>query len=345
MFQRLIWEDDFDITALSDDDSAVLQRLISRTPVSRADLLDFTYHIDDDDDGEFFIQGAEDYIKSLKDGFDQIPHRPKLPKKWKDGEKGEKQKKKFGKKCREYEENYQVVQVAPSIIPTYWTGIRVIEYNVSELNGLRLSRDTSSMQRINWTEWWVQMDKELEAEQLPTGESADDADEFPSNGLTIQQQSENPTPEDDLSTTKKKKKKKKKPSHPIDLPPGPHKRSPRGPIYENQLFTPLRWEVHFVNLTFANAEHDADPSKSRDYGDKFFELEYASDDAPYAMEDLTMKTWLKLAIDIAKEKVVKGTTRLKEPGKKKKEKETYWDVFLRRAFISSGHHLDFKDDE
>jgi len=339
MFNRLIWEEDFDITSLSKEESLIFQRLIARTPASRADLLDFTYHIDDVDDGELFVRGAEEYITALKESFDQVPRPPEPPKKWKDGKKGERQRKRFEKKCREYEENYQVVQVAPSIVPTYWTGIRVIEYNISALNGVQFSRNTEPMQRINWTEWWLQMDKELEAEQLLTGNEA-----AYEGAWTMQQPNTIPEEDPDLTTAKKKKKKLKKPNNPIYVPPGPHKNAPRGPVYEPQLFTPTRWEVHFVNLTAANAEHDADPSSEWDYGKGFFQLEYASDDAPYAMGDLTMKTWLELARDISEEKLVKNATKLSTPDKekgKKKEEETYWEVFLRRAFINSGHHLDF----
>lgn len=320
MFQRLVNEDDFDFTTLSANESAVLERLLSRTPESRAELLDSTFRMQDPD---LSIRGAEDYIRTVKDSFVALPGPPKHPKKWKDGEKGEKQRKKYDKKVREYEENYQVVQVGPSIIPTYWTGIRVVEYNVSGLNGDRFSRAVGEQR--NWTEWWVQMDAELAA-----------VDDEQGGGLTIQAGDQ---------VDEMKKKKKKKPRHPIHLPPEPHKKAPRGPVYEPQLFSPYRWEVHFVNLTDANAEHEADPSKPWDYGKGFFRLEYASSDAPYGMKDLSMRIWLDLAVDIAKEKVVKGGKEGETKKGKKKEKETYWDVFLRRAFINSGHHLDFDDPD
>jgi len=343
MLKRLILKEDFDIMSLSKEESLIFQRLIARTPASRADLLDFMYHIDDGDDGELSIQGLEEYITALKESFDQIPHRPKPPRKWKDGKKGEKQRNKFEKTCREYEENYQVVQVAPSIIPAYWTGIRVIEYNISGLNGVQFSRNAEPMQRINWTEWWLQMDKEVEAEELLTDKEA-----AYQGAWTIQQPNTVPEEDPNLTSPKRKKKKPKKFKNPIYVPPGPHKNAPRGPVYESQLFSPTRWEVHFVNLTAANAEHDADPSQEWDYGQGFFQLEYTSDDAPYVMGDLTMKTWLELAIDIAKEKLVKNATGLTAPDRgkgKKEDEETYWDVFLRRAFINSGHVLDFDDEE
>ena len=203
------------------------------------------------------LLGAEEYITDLKEMFESIPERPK-PKKWTNGKKGKSEREKWEKKVVKYEENYQIVQVAPSIIPAYFSAIRVFEYNVSELAGVQFQRQGREViERTNWTEWWAQMDRDLAEEKEM------------SEGLTFQTSFDNfPSEEDlhphhqDLSIEKKKKKSKKKPTPPsIRLPPGPHKSAPRGPIYDSQLFTPLRWEVHFVNLTAINAEYEKDPDK------------------------------------------------------------------------------------
>ena len=306
----------------------------------------------------FTTLGAEEYITDLKEMFESIPERPK-PKNWIKGKKGKKQREKWEKKVARYEENYQIVQVAPSIIPAYFSAIRVFEYNVSELMGVPLYREGSEViERTNWTEWWAQMDREIAEEKKNT------------KALTFQQSLDTfPSEEDlhprhqDLSTKKKKKKtsKKKHTLSSIRLPPGPHKSSPRGPIYESQLFTPLRWEVHFVNLTAINEEFEQNPERKWDYAKDFFKLEYSSDAAPYHMKDLTVGTWLDLGIKIGKEKAVDktemfeletevvGTKKKTKKGKgakknRKNNKETFWDVFLRRAFINSGHKLEFEDE-
>ncbi len=117
------------------------------------------------DSAVFKTLGAEDYISDLKEMFESIPERPK-PKKWKKGKKGGKQREKWEKKVARYEENYQIVQVAPSIIPAYFSAIRVFEYNVSELMGVPFHREGSEViERTNWTEWWAQMDRELAEER------------------------------------------------------------------------------------------------------------------------------------------------------------------------------------
>jgi endopolyphosphatase len=310
------------------------------------------------DSPDFRAFGAEEYITDLKEMFESIPERPK-PK------KGKKDKKDWQKKVAKYEENYQIVQVAPSIIPAYFSAIRVFEYNVSELAGVQFHRQGYEViERTNWTEWWAQMDREL-TEEKETSEGLTfqtSFDTFPSE--------ENLHPHhQDLSIEKKKKKSKKKPAPPsIRLPPGPHKSAPRGPIYESQLFSPIRWEVHFVNLTAINEEHEKYPERKWDYGKDFFKMEYSSDAAPYNMKDLTVGTWLDLGIKIGKEKTVdktkmaeleivdemnrkrgKGDKKGKDSGDAKKggarkDKETFWDVFLRRAFVNCGHKLEFGDE-
>lgn len=191
-----------------------------------------------------------------------------------------------------------------------------------------------------------------------------------SEGLTFQTSFDTfPSEDDDLSIEKKKKKSKKKPVPPsIRLPPGPHKSAPRGPIYDSQLFSPTRWEVHFVNITAINEEYEKYPERKWDYGEDFFKMEYSSDAAPYNMKDLTVAIWLDLGIKIGKEKAVgktkmaeldivdemkskkgKGDKKGKDKGGSKKggarkDKETFWDVFLRRAFVNCGHKLEFGDE-
>ena len=365
MLKRMLTEE-VDLNALSDDELEILDRLSTR---DASTLLD-SHH------DELKILGAEEYMADLKDMFSGLPSKPK-PKKWKKGKKGEKQRKKWEKKVREYEENYQIVQVAPSIIPAYYSGIRVFEYNVSELVGMKFMRGMDeNVQRVNWTEWWIQMDMQVAAEK------AEQKNERYHGGLNFQNSIEEAQFLDDDDIIREYQepiiqKKPKKPP-PMHIPPGPHKSAPRGPLFEPQLFTPTRWEVHFVNLTEVNAVFTEHPKKSWDYKE-FFKLEYASDGAPYHMRDLTVDAWLELARNIGKEKkagksemtdsvelnqanddirdseesdvdedLKKGRGKKKkkggkgkgEKGKHEKKTETYWDVFLRRAFVNSGHHVD-----
>ena len=322
-----------DISAFSEEELDVLERLA---------LKDTTVLEDDPSVG---IMSAEEYLNDVKAGFSNIPNRPKKPKKWSDGEKGEKEREKWLKKVHKWEENYQMAHVGPSIIPTYFSAIRVYEYNITGMEKTTFKRNAQdNVERINWKDWWEQLDKEIAEEEKQLQEPS-------SKEFTIQQP-RNWFPLSDDQSTQKKKQKKKKVHFAVPEPHGPHKSSPRGPMYENQLFTPLRWEVHFVNLTKMNLLYEEDPKRVFDPSKDFFALEYSSDTAPFNMKALTMGDWLDLAKRIGMEMPAKGPKsgllvdeeeEIMKKGKKKPKKdgETFWDVYLRRAFVNCGHHLDF----
>lgn len=322
---------DLDPSTFSLSELNILNRLLTR---------DISTIVDSPSD--YTALGVEEYLVELKEIFRSLPSPPKPPKKWKSGKKGEKQQKKYDEKVREYQENYQVVQVSPSIIPAYFSAIRVFEYNISGLEGHQFNRD-EIVERPNWTEWWAQLDEEIAKEKRATRRLAFQQSQLEAD--VFDQGAEEPL-----------MKPKKPPS--LKLPPGPHKSAPRGPVYEPQLLTPLRWEVHFVNLTAANELYIADPQKEWNYSKDFFRTEYGSDAAPYYMKDLTVRSWLRLARNIGNEKAVDKTELLdigseemgeekmgegsEETGKKgMADMETYWDVFLRRAFVNSGHQIEF----
>ena len=152
MLKYLLYNvEQLDFSAFTDSELDILQRLSNRSP---AELLDLP-------DTDFRALGTEEYLTELKEMFQSIPERPILKK-----GKDDKKRKKWEEKVREYEENYQVVQVSPSIIPTYLPGIRVVEYNISGLKGQTFQRTENEMiERMNWTEWWAQMDQEIAEEQ------------------------------------------------------------------------------------------------------------------------------------------------------------------------------------
>jgi len=342
-----------DITTFSSDELEILERLATK---DASTLLD-SHH------NEVHVLGAEEYLSDLKQMFASIPSKPK-PKKWKKGKKGEKQRKKWERKVREFEENYQIVHVAPSIIPAYYSGIRVFEYNISELVGKQFTRSVDNVETVNWTKWWAQMDMEVGSEMEDHHESYPGRLQLQDSDWADDQFDHRMTKFHSQNPSTQMKPKKRPPAH---IPAGPHKSAPRGPLFEPQLFTPLRWEVHFANLTEINAKYKENPTQDWNY-QNFFKLEYASDSAPYNMKDLTLNSWLELARKIGKEKkttevdttnsvmetnsdiddyIEKGSDRKgkekkgkgKKGKKEKKKAQTYWDVFLRRAFVNSGHHL------
>ncbi|KAJ5179033.1 hypothetical protein N7492_002243 [Penicillium capsulatum] len=139
---------------------------------------------------------------------------------------------------------------------------------------------------------------------------------------------------DPLVDAEKKKKKKKKPSFEKPQPPSPS--SPPGPAYSNQALTWLRYTQFFANLTRSNeaaaAGHTSDPRVN-------FEPEYSTDDAVYQMTDLTVRSFFKLATQIAKDGKASSKGR-ESAAKTKKGVNQVWRAFLSRAFTG---YVDVED--
>ncbi|OBA23707.1 Endopolyphosphatase [Metschnikowia bicuspidata var. bicuspidata NRRL YB-4993] len=122
------------------------------------------------------------------------------------------------KKSGAHGERYSVVHVASSIVPTFNPGMRVWEYNITELY------ETESYQGLGWDQFFAQIDQVFDQE-----EAADD---------------------DDMFATFKEKAKalKRDKTIPRKMP----KNTPLGPAYVPQLFTPERYVQYYLDLKSAN---------------------------------------------------------------------------------------------
>lgn len=205
-------------------------------------------------------------------------------------------------KSGNHSERYSVVHVTASVVPTFNPGIRVWEYNITELH------DAGSKQVESWDDFFARIDKVLDEE-----EENDDG------GFSI--------------FMKKKKKKDK------TLPPKMPADAELGPAFVRQLFTPERYVQYYVDL------------KSVNKGTKKFEyeLEYATDDPLFEMEDITVGSWLTIARELGQPIREKNKNKKGKKGKKeKKEKygtrelsddelEQLWKLFLAYTFVSSDY--------
>ncbi|KAJ5798865.1 uncharacterized protein N7503_006370 [Penicillium pulvis] len=129
------------------------------------------------------------------------------------------------------------------------------------------------------------------------------------------------TEEDTPELLKKKKhKKKKKPD--FKVPDAPSRTSPPGPAYSNQPLTWLSYTQYFANITHSNAQYaSGDKDAHLDY-----EVEYNTRDDVYQMKDLTVRSFLQLAVRIAEQGEATN-----EVGITKKVNKA-WGAFLTRAF-------------
>jgi endopolyphosphatase len=289
-------------------------------------------HLDD----ELTINSAADYLEELRDRWSELPDPSSAltndaltessPRR-KEGKRDRKPKKNKGTKNfgGRWGERFQVTHVGPSVVPNFFPTLRVIEYNVTGLEGtptwLDLPSDASqlpSLDRYDLQQGFVDLD--------PTSEEPDMVGNIPTDEENI--------PEGKSKKNKKGKKKKgkkkkgKTPKIPdLIVPPPPSKSSPPGPAYSPQTLTLLGYTQYFANLTHINNEtfafggqdvttdgwHEGKhsgkrPKKHKSLPKEFeYEVEYNTfHDPDFDLKDMTVPSYLKLAHRIGQYKPPKG---------------------------------------
>lgn len=287
------------------------------------------------EDGEMTITKSADYLEDLRNLWARLPTPPSgislleaeeeldEPESWwealasklgskKKGKKSkkdkEKEKRKFLKKIGgEFAERYSVSIVSPSVVPNYFPTIRIIEYNIS---GLEDAPTFGSRNIISTASQQIEVEPVLE----------EDAPEF-SDGLQ----------NDEIDALKKKKDKKEKKHPSFTVPKPPKKSAPPGPAYSNQPLTFLSYTQYWANLTYINNDfthleesEDFDDERWRDgkhsgkkknhktpKPNKFsYQIEYdTKNDSINPMPDLTVRSWVNLAMKLGKG--VKGNSQPK----------------------------------
>jgi endopolyphosphatase len=325
-----------------------------------ADLHETSLEAPKDATGDISIQSPSRYLSDLRYDWSELPSPPRdfsvdnstLDDWFGEGaafeddddiqlEKSKKKKRRrFLKKIGgPWAERYSVSLVSPSVVPTYFPTLRIVEYNITGLENIKAWAETSAA-----------------ADTLPS--LTEKAKERRSGFESI----EDPDM-DELKKGKKhrkKKKKKKKPSFKVPEPPSPT--APPGPAYSNQPLTWLGYTQYFANLTKINNEYseryglsaDGLVNETRGKDIFTFEVEYdTTKDDIYKLEDLTVRSFFKLASRIAKKASAKD--QMSETGatddlhsaidndeddfgnmkdvKGKKIRNRVWKTFLKRAFV------------
>ncbi|CAK7897783.1 endopolyphosphatase [[Candida] anglica] len=210
-------------------------------------------------------------------------------------------------------ERYSIAHVSASVVPTFNSGLRVWEYNISDLN----SAYEVKIEYAPWDEFFVGLDTLIEQ----IGEQEDEPEPKYS------------TFKDQMDIFKKDK----------TIPPKMPKGLPLGPAYTPQLFTPERYVSYYADLKSIN-------KGEKEFK---YEIEYQTDDSVYEMENLTVDEWLafgrklgKPVKDASEERIskIKGKKNKKNKDKKKKKKnkeheklEDIWQHYLRYSFVNSGY--------
>jgi endopolyphosphatase len=330
-----------------------------------------------DDDDEFTIQSATDYLVSLRDKFATIP--PVAT-----DESYQVQRKKGGKKPKkpnfddiggEFGERYSVTIVGPSVVPNYFPTIRVFSYNISGLEDLELPA-ASSFHQLSQNH--IQIPMRDEEDELSESHAARNL-ELRSLHLDESEELSDEQPDVVNSEHKKhkkdKKKKKPKKAHKFPLPKGPSKTTPPGPGYSPQTLSLLSFTQYYANLTHINDDYvnnntistekwkpgkhhgKTPPKKIHPTPQNFtFEVEYdTAIDSIYGLGDLTVRSWLDLASKIAKSKkggkssLLEGgddTTQrpvLSDQAHGKKKRNKTWFTFVKRAFVGTIDEVNVED--
>ncbi|KAL1953664.1 hypothetical protein VTO42DRAFT_2375 [Malbranchea cinnamomea] len=247
------------------------------------------------------IETKVDYLQSLRDFWSKLPVPPpgySHPTLREDSSSANGKKKKAVKKFLEeiggpWSERYALSLVSPSVIPSYYPTLRVIEYNVTGLEDTEI--------------WSYDLMKHEEDILRP-----DELD---------MQDTDNPVLDLDDATgnTRKKRKKKKKKNNKFKIPESPAPEDTPGPAYLNQPFTWLGYTQYFANITKFNAQIEILQDRNtistlRDYIKKHgvliddnakpkieYEVEYdTSTDHVYKLRDMTVNSFLDLARKMAK---------------------------------------------
>lgn len=284
------------------------------------------------------VQSRSDYLSSLRKDWSKMPSPPdglsimeelmgESPFGGETSSQGfKKKKKKFYKKiggpCAE---RYSVSLVSPSLVPNYFPTLRVVEYNITGLEGVAT---------------WAESSGDV-SHEVRSHETDDDS-------------TDEETPE------KSGKKKKKQPNFKVPEPPSPS--APPGPAYSNQPLTWLSYTQYFANLTriyneMAELEQSTNTTnqvmeESAEELDKnlfSFEVEYDTKDRIYKMDDLTVRSFFKLASRAA-DNLAAGSDGDDDGGDDNyltvtKKTNPVWRAFLERAFVKYMSYDELDDIE
>ncbi|KAI8632293.1 Endopolyphosphatase [Xylariaceae sp. FL1651] len=318
-------------------------------------------------DDDFSIESSADYLRELRDDWAKLPDPVVLEQDPKNPKKSKKRKNKLG---GPWAERYQLTLISPSIVPNYFPSLRVFEYNITGIE------DSST---------WVDSMRAFESPEVPS-----------SNGATAEARELKRRQSFGFEIEKKKKKGNKSKDPNMRIPDPPKKGTPPGPAYSPQTLTLLGFTQYYANLTYINNDITGGPDDSdvspnrwnpgkhkgktpqhktpqpREFG---FEVEYSTfDDKIYKLQDLTVKSYVKLAHRIGQassksqslqeykhneitpkevddsdedEKETDGDFMAEytvQGGKKKKEKGVkIWLHFLKHAFVSTKSKKELKE--
>jgi endopolyphosphatase len=306
-------------------------------------------------DKDMSFQSKSTYLNELRKVWSELPEPPSgVSYSTADRDEGASKKKSKKDKQREeflrniggpWAERFSSSLVSPSVVPNYYPTLRVFEYNITGIEDLHPSVYSSSPATIGDLEKTIGL--------------GEDVDTFHTAELdeVIRENDD----QDNLHDLKKKKRHKGKRKPSFKVPHAPDPTAPPGPAYSPQTFTFLSYAQYYANLTRINNEIANVKQRESNNGTlsadvaaiphlKYFkyEIEYdTKEDKIYQMQDLTMRSYLDLAVEIGR-KELEESSGFSAPRKAKgvvvrKHKNRVWHNFVKRAFVSTKPDEELED--
>lgn len=203
-------------------------------------------------------------------------------------------KKNYGK----HGDRYSFAHITASVIPTYNSGFRVWEYNVTDL----LSNKQPQESFEPWDQFFANLD-----------------DEFARSDSIIDEL-------DTLSADDPKRKQYYSLKQDITIPPIMPPEMKLGPGYTHQLFSPERYVQYFADLGKLGKDDEA----------LNYDVEYSTDEYPYNMSSLLVEDWINLARRLSESSPAE-LKKHKKDSEYIGEGKKLWKAFVNRAFIDTGY--------
>ncbi|KAI5955972.1 PPN1 [Candida theae] len=211
------------------------------------------------------------------------------------------------KKAGKYGERYSISHVGSSIVPTFNPGLRVWEYNITNL-----AQEMSNTKFESWDKFFFEVESLIEKQDAYIDDDGNDDDEGHSVWTFI----------------------KRDKTFPLPKP----KSAKLGPAYIPQTYTPERYVQYYADLAGINKgrkEFDYEIEYSTD--DKLYNLPVLTVEEWLKYARKLGKPVKENSVDTEKKKDKKKNNDKARKGKEGKKLDQMWAEYLKNTFISSNY--------
>lgn len=207
---------------------------------------------------------APDYLNALRDLWSKLPRAPYglsplhsgnptlMKQKRRKGGKRTDEQKFYDQIGGEYAERFSISHVAASVVPNFFSALRIYEYNISGIEDSALQATAFSLPVPYWEEWVGE--ENTYSDTLVTNLRREVEQGLISRTFDLKNRSVWHLVSDALQAANKKRKRRKKKKKKLKFvaPNPPSKTSPPGPAYSPQVLTWTGYRQYYANNTHLN---------------------------------------------------------------------------------------------